>query len=76
MNTSGKRIPTRKICPISRIIILAQGKLFKGIMAADKPITTPPANNATSVSLEGCHRKNFETIGVAIAGLLWNDLIR
>src|SRR4030043_1002564 len=76
MNIRGKRMPTRKICPISRIAILAQGQFLKSIMAADKPITTPPANNATSVSREGCQRKSLETIGLIIGFLLWMDLIR
>lgn len=76
MKTRGKRIPIRKICPRSRIIILAHGQFLKGIMAADKPITIHPANSATSVSLEGCQRKSFETIGVIIDFLLWMDLVR
>jgi hypothetical protein len=52
-------MPTRKICPISRIAIFTQGQCPKGGIAADKPRTTIPAISATSVSREGCHRKSF-----------------
>lgn len=60
MYAKGKRMPARRICPISRIAIPIQGKLSKGGVAADKPTTTAPAISATNVSREGWYLKNFE----------------